>query len=350
MPAKRSNPANGSGLAAVAQRAGVSLATASRVLTGSTHRVSRDLRERVLQAAESLDYVPNASARSLSVGVRKIVGVLLHDMVDSQNYDYIRALEEVADRVGWLIMLANASRNVEKEFRYLRVFRAERVGAIILGGSGLDDDEYRARLSRELTGYVKQGGRVVMGARHGLPFTEFVPDNVGGARAAVEHLLERGHRHIGIITGPHAITDTVDRLLGAKKAYETYDVPWDDNLVFEGDFRRTSGLAGCELLLSRAPDLTAIFAMTDDMALGVYEAATAHGLRIPADLSVIGYNDVAMARVLSPPLTTVSYPTAELARSAVEACVADEALERTQVVLPSELIVRKSVAAPRSRV
>jgi LacI family transcriptional regulator len=282
--------------------------------------------------------------------MRKIVGVLLRDMVDSQNYDYIRALEEVADRVGWLIMLANAGRNVEKEFRYLRVFRAERVGAIILGGTGLDDDEYRARLSRELTGYVKQGGRVVMSARHGLPFTEFVPDNVSGARAAVEHLLERGHRHIGIITGPHGLTDTFDRLLGAKKAYESYDVPWDDNLVFEGDFRRTSGLAGCERLLAREPDLTAIFAMTDDMAFGVYEAATAHGLRIPADLSVIGYNDVAMARVLSPPLTTVSYPTAELARSAVEACVGDEALERTQVVLPSELIVRKSVAAPRSGV
>jgi LacI family transcriptional regulator len=350
MPAKRSNPTNESGLAAVAERAGVSLATASRVLTGSTHRVSRDLRERVLHAAELLDYVPNASARSLSVGMRKIVGVLLHDMLDSQNYDYIRSLEEVADRVGWLMMLANAGRNIEKEFRYLRVFRAERVGAIILGGAGLDDEEYRARLSRELTGYVKQGGRVVMSARHGLPFAEFVADNVGGARAAVEHLLERGHRHIGIITGPHAMTDTIDRLRGAKEAYESYDVPWDDNLVVEGDFRRTGGLAGCERLLSRAPDLTAIFAMTDDMAFGVYEAATAHGLRIPADLSVIGYNDVAMARLLSPPLTTVSYPTSDLARGAVEACVGDVALERMQVVLASELIVRKSVAAPRSRV
>jgi LacI family transcriptional regulator len=349
MPAKRSTPTNGSGLAAVAERAGVSLATASRVLTGSTHRVSRDLRERVLHAAESLDYVPNASARSLSVGMRKIVGVLLHDMVDSQSYDYIRALEEVADRAGWLIMLANASRNVEKEFRYLRVFRAERVGAIILSGSGLDDDEYRSRLGRELSAYVKHGGRVVMSARHGLPFTEFVPDNIGGARAAVEHLLERGHRRIGIITGPRTITGTVDRLTGAKRAFESYDVPWDDALVVEGDFRRTSGLAGAERLLSRAPDLTAVFAMSDDMAFGVYEAATAHGLRIPSDLSVIGYNDIAMARVLSPPLTTVSYPTAELARGAVEACVGDVALEQMQVVVPSELIVRKSVGAPRAR-
>jgi LacI family transcriptional regulator len=346
MPAKRSTPASGSGLAAVAERAGVSLATASRVLTASNHRVSRDLRERVLHAAEALDYVPNASARSLSVGMRKIVGVLLCDMVDSQSYDYIRALEEFADSAGWLIMLANASRDVEKEFRYLRVFRAERVGAIILDGSGLDD-EYRARLNRELGSYVKHGGRVVMSARHGLPFTEFVPDNVGGAKAACEHLLERGHRRIGIITGPRATTGTTERVLGAKKAFEARRIAWDESLVVEGDSRRTSGVAGCEHLLSRAPDLTAIFAMSDDMASGVYEAASAHGLRIPMDLSVIGYSDVGIARVLSPPLTTVSYPSAELARRAIEACVGEVAFERMHVVVPSELIVRKSVAAPR---
>lgn len=347
MTAKRSTLTNGSGLAAVAESAGVSLATASRVLTGSTHRVSRDLRERVLAAAEQLDYVPNASARSLSVGMRKIVGVLLHDMIDSQSYDYIRALEEVADRAGWLIMLANASRDVEKEFRYLRYFRAERVGAIILSGSALDDDDYRARLTRELNGYVKHGGRIVMSARHDLPFTEYAPDNVAGARSAIAHLLERGHRRIGIITGPRRITGTHDRLAGAKAAFAEHNVPWDDNLVIEGDFRRASGVAGAERLLSRAPDLTAIFAMSDDMAIGVYEAAMAHGLRIPSDLSVIGYNDTAMARVLSPPLTTVSYPTAELARGAVEACVSDIPLEKASILIPSELIVRKSVAAPR---
>ena len=349
MPAKRSNPADGSGLAAVAQRAGVSLATASRVLTGSTHRVSRDLRERVLHAAESLDYVPNASARSLSAGMRKIVGVLFHDMVDGRGYEHIRALETEADRAGWLIMLANAGGDFEKEFHYLRAFRAERVGAIILSGSAPYDDDYRARLNRELAAYVKHGGRVVACARHGIPFSEFVPDNFGGARSAVEHLLSRGHRRIGIITGPRAIAGTLDRIDGAKKAFESYDTPWDDALVIEGDAQSSSGRCGCERLFSRAPDMTAIFAMSDDMAFGVYEAATARGLQIPGDLSVIGYNDSAIARVLSPPLTTVSYPTVELARGAVEACVDDLATERMRVVFPSGLVIRESVAPPRTR-
>jgi LacI family transcriptional regulator len=347
MSAKRSLSHNGSGLAEVARRAGVSLATASRVLTESSHRVSRDLRDRVLAAAEDLDYVPNASARSLSMGMRNIVGVLLHDMLDSQSYDYVRGLEEVADRAGWLIMLANASRDVEKEFRYLRHFRAERVGAILLSGSAIDDDAYRSRLTRELDAYVKQGGRVVLSARHELPYTEYAPDNVGGARAAAEHLITHGHRKIGIITGPRKITGTLDRIKGVQEAYAAHGLSWDENLVVEGDFRRESGLVGCERLLSRARDITAIFAMSDDMAIGVYESAQAHGMRIPQDLSVIGYNDVSIARVLSPALTTVRYPAVEMARGAVEACVSDAPLDSAHIVVPSELIVRKSVGSPR---
>ena len=347
MAGKRARTSNGSALADVAKRAGVSLATASRVLTESTHRVSGELRDRVLRAAESLDYVPNASARSLTAGVRKIVGVLLHDMVDSQTHEYIRALEEVADRAGWLIMLVNAGRNVDREFRYIRMFREERVGAIILVGSGLEDPGYRERLEHVLGGYRRQGGRVAMTARHGLPFTEFAPDTVGGASLACQHLLGFGHRRIGIITGPRMITGTLDRLRGAKEAFAAAGVPWDDELVAEGDFRRASGVLACATLLSRAPDLTAIFAMSDDMAFGVYDVVHSRGMRIPEDLSVVGYDDAATSRDVVPALTTVTYPTAELARRAIEACIGDVEPDRAQVVIPCKLIVRESVAAPR---
>jgi LacI family transcriptional regulator len=333
----------------VAERAGVSLATASRVLGGSNHRVSPALRERVLRAAELLDYVPNASARSLISGMRKVVGVLLHDMIDSMTADYIRALEETADRAGWLIMLVNASRDVEKELRYLRMFREERVGAIILVGSGLDDSGYRELVERELAGYAKHGGRVAATARHGLPIAEFVPDNTHGARAACEHLLLGGHRRIGIITGPKTITGTHDRIHGAQQAFAAAGVPWNDDLVIEGDFRRPSGALGAAQLLARAPDITAIFAMSDDMAFGVYDVARARELRIPEDLSVIGFNDMAASRDVSPALTTVSYPTSELARRAIEACVSAEMPGTAQVVIPCELIVRRSVGAPRAR-
>jgi LacI family transcriptional regulator len=311
--------------------------------------VSSALRERVLRAAQTLDYVPNASARSLIRGMRKVVGVLLHDMSDSLSYDYIRTLEEVADREGWLIMLVNASRNVDKEFRYVRMFREERAGAIILVGSGLEDPAYKATLTRELGGYVRHGGRVAMTARHGLPFTEFVPDNVGGAQAACEHLLGFGHVRIGTITGPRMTIASQDRLSGAKRAFEAAGIPWNDELVAEGDFRRSSGALACERLFGRAPDLTAIFAMSDDMAMGVYDAARNRGLRVPDDLSVIGYNDAPVARDVVPPLTTVTYPTTELARRAIEACIGDAPLAAAEVLIPCELIVRKSVGPPRTR-
>lgn len=344
MPAKRPTQANGSGLAAVAERAGVSLATASRVLAGSTHRVSSDLRDRVLHAAEALDYIPNASARSLIVGTRKIVGVLQHDMLDFFTAANIRALEEVADNAGWLIMLVNASGSVEKELRYLRMFRAERVGAIILMGSGLSNDDYRAMLTRELGGFVKSGGRVAMAGRHDLPYEEFVPDNVGGAQAAIEYLLDCGHRRIGIVSSPPAIIGTVERLTGAKKAFASAGLSWNDNLVVDGDLRRESGARACEQLLARAPETTAIFAMSDEMALGVYDVARARGLSIPDELSVVGYDNTTMSGDVTPSLTTITYPNGELARRAMEACLHDNAFEAAEHLIPCELIVRNSVA------
>jgi LacI family transcriptional regulator len=344
VPAKRSIQGNGSGLAAVAEHAGVSLATASRVLAGSTHRVSGDLRDRVLRAAEVLDYVPNASARSLIVGTRKIVGVLQHDMLDFFTAANIRALEEVADRAGWLIMLVNASGSVEKELRYLRMFRAERLGAIILMGSGLDDDDYRAMLTRELGGFIKSGGRVAMAGRHDLPYTEFIPDNLGGAHAAIEYLLRCGHRRICIVSSPSPIIGTIERLTGAKRAFASAGVAWNQELVVEGDLRRESGAIACEQLLARAPDMTAVFAMSDDMALGVYDVAHKRGLSIPNDLSVIGYDDTTMSRDVTPALTTVTYPNGELARRAMESCLNDLTNEAAKLSIPCELVVRKSVA------
>lgn len=347
MPAKRATQANGSGLAAVAERAGVSLATASRVLAGSTHRVSGDLRDRVLHAAEVLDYVPNASARSLIIGTRKIVGVLQHDMLDAFTPSNLRALEDVADRAGWLMMVVDARGDVEKELRYLRMFRAERVGAIILMGSGLDDDEYRAMLTRELAGFTKSGGRVATAGRHDIPFSEFVPDNVGGAEAAIARLFATGHRRIGIISSPYGVIGTRERIKGAKRAFASAGVTWDDDLIAEGDLRRTSGAVACERLLSRAPDITAIFAMSDEMGLGVYDVARKRGLTIPTDLSVIGYDDTASARDVTPAMTSVAYPIGELARCAIEACLSEVTAEPSQTLIPCELVVRASVAAPR---
>jgi LacI family transcriptional regulator len=348
VPGKRPTQANGSGLAAVAERAGVSLATASRVLAGSTHRVSSDLRERVLEAAEVLDYIPNASARSLIAGTRKIVGVLQHDMLDAFTPSNIRAVEAVADRAGWLMMLVDAGSDVEKELRYLRMFRAERVGAIILMGSGLDDDGYRAMLTRELSGFVKSGGRVALGGRHDLPFAEFVPDNVGGGQAAVQHLLHAGHRRIGIVSSPSGVIGTRERITGAKRAFAMSGIPWNDEAVAVGDLRRPSGAVACEQLLARISDLTAIFAMSDEMALGVYDVARRRGIAIPAELSVVGYDDTASARDFTPALTSVFYPAAELARRAIEACLTETAPEPAQVSVPCELVVRNSVAPLRT--
>ena len=331
-------------LVEVARLAGVSPATASRVLANSAYGVSEALRTRVLEVAKSVDYVPNANAQSLHGRLRSIVGMLIHDMLDSSGAEFIRAAEEVADRAGWLTMIVNAQRDVEKEMRYLRMFRAERIGAIVLVGSGRDDEEYRRRLTRELDAHTRNGGRVAMTARHDLPYPTFTPNNEDGALQLVRLLIREGHRRIGIVAGPPGITATRDRLRGAQRAFAEAGLRLDEALVVDGDFRRESGVVGLRTLLEREPRLTAVFAMNDEAAFGVYDEARARGLVIPRDLSVVGYNDAAFARDVSPPLTTVRYPFDELARRAVEACVAEKPIPAKEYVLPAELRVRASVA------
>jgi LacI family transcriptional regulator len=199
-------------------------------------------------------------------------------------------------------------------------------------------------LTREINGFVKAGGRVAMAGRHDLPHPEFVPDNITGAHAAIEFLVNNGHRRIGIISSQANIIGTRERITGAKRALAEAGVAWNENLVLEGDHRRESGAIACEQLLARAPDITAIFAMSDEMALGAYDVAHKRGLSIPDDLSVVGYDDTTVARDVTPPLTTIRYPNSELARRAMEACLSDVPLEPAKLLIPCELIVRKSVA------
>jgi len=344
-----SRRAGGVSLVEVARSAGVSPATASRVLAKSGYGVSDGLRERVLAVARSLDYVPNASAQSLHTGLRAIVGILVHDMLDSSFAEFIRAAEEVADLAGWLTIIVNARRDVEKEMRHLRTFRSERLGAVVLVGSAQDDDAYRERLLHELQAHVRSGVRVVLTARHGLPFLTITTDNESGAYQLVRLLIQSGHRRIGVVAGPEGITATRDRLAGAERALREGGVQLRRDLIVYGDFRRDSGVAGLCTLLERDPQLTAVFAMNDEAAFGVYDEARSRGLLIPRDLSVVGYNDVAFSRDVTPPLTTVRYPFDELARRAIEACVADEPLSTDEVVLKAELRARGSISEPKAR-
>ncbi|MBC8074558.1 MAG: LacI family DNA-binding transcriptional regulator, partial [Chloroflexales bacterium] len=201
-------------LAEVAQRAGVSLATASRVLNGSTHGVTADLRARVLTAAQALDYVPNAHAQALARSSSAIVGVLVHDVSDPYFSEIMRGIQRVASDASRLVITCNSYRDPARELDYVRLLHGHRVEALILAGSGLDERTYSQRMASQIAAFTASGGRVAFIGRHHVLGDAVVPDNVGGARAMGHTLARLGHQRIGVIDGPALLTTSRDRIDG----------------------------------------------------------------------------------------------------------------------------------------
>ncbi len=198
----------------VAQRAGVSVATASRVLSGRAAGVSPGRREAVVQAARTLQYVPNAHAQALARAGTAHVGAILHDVSDPYFSEIVRGLQRAAGETDRLVTVCNSYRDTERELAYVGLLRSQRVEALILTGSGLDDRSYSERLAAQIAAFAATGGRAVFIGRHHVAGDAVLPDNVGGARALAHALVGLGHRRFAAIGGPARLTTTRDRLDG----------------------------------------------------------------------------------------------------------------------------------------
>jgi len=256
----------GTNLAKVAAHAGVSLATASRVLNGGARVVTASLRARVLAAAAELQYVPNAQAQALARASNAIVGVLVHDMSDPYFSEILRGIQRVATNANRLVITSNSYRDPERELEYVRLLHAHRVDALILAGSGLDTPEYSQHMAQHIAVFTNTGGRVVLIGRHQFPGDTVLPDNFGGAFQLATYFAQLGHRRIGVIAGPALLTTTHDRLEGFRRGLATAGIVLHDSDVVAGDFSRDSGVAATHQLLTQSPDITAIFAHNDVMA------------------------------------------------------------------------------------
>lgn len=335
----------GPSLSDVARLAGVSLATASRVLNRS-RSVSPDLRERVLQSAAKLDYAPNPHARALAQSRDASVGVIVHDISDPYFSEIVRGALDQAQSSGRMLLICNTYRDIERELAYIRHFRAQRVDAVLLAGSGRVAREVGARISAEVLGFERAGGRAALVGRHEATGDMVMPDNDGGARLMAHHLVGLGHRRIGVIAGPQALTTTADRLRGFMEELAELDVELPETSIAWGDFGRESGEVAVDELLARVPGLTAIFALNDVMAIGALAALQTKGLDVPGDVSLAGFDDIPFAVDLRPALTTVRVPMLELGRRAFSLAFdprpAGFRLER----LATQLVVRESTAPP----
>ena len=320
-------------LSDVAAHAGVSLATASRVVNGSERGVGEALRERVLRAAGELGYVPHGPAQALARASTSTVGVIVHDIADPYFTEIALGAMAVAEDGRRLVTVCNTFGDPDRKQRYVALLHAQRVSAIVLAGSGHVDASLDAPLAAQVASYRAGGGRVGVVGRHAIEADCVEPDNRGGAEQLGRALGELGHRRVGVITGPPGLTTTADRLDGLRATLEI------DRLA-TGDFSREGGARGAAELLDH--DLTAIVACSDAAAIGALAVLRERGLRVPADVSLFGFDDIPAARDVTPALSTVRVPLRELGATAMRLALDGWAGPPRTTVLPTELVLRES--------
>lgn len=336
-------------LADVARRAGVSPATASRVINGNPKPVADDLRKRVLRAVDDLRYVPNAHARSLARAQRSAVGVVVHDVSDPYFAEITRGLQRVAIEHGRLLVICNSYRDPAREREYVEMLHANQVAAIVLAGSGIADPAANKDLANALAAYSRTGGRVALIGRHTLPGNAVVPANEAGGRLLGGHLFGLGHRKVGVIAGPRQLTSTADRLAGLRAAAQEAGTTITAKRVAYADFTRDGGAAAAQALLKAEPGLTAIAALNDAMAVGALSHLRARGIGVPDEFSVVGFDDMPVAGDVTPRLTTIRLPLVEMGIRAMAMALDEAAGSGIRVEhLDATLIIRESTAPPRT--
>ncbi len=323
----------------VAKRAGVSPATVSRVLNPSGHPVREATRRRVLRAVRELGYTPNHLARSLLRQETAVVGLLVPDVSNPYYAAILRGMEDVAHQHGLAVMLCNTDRDPQKQRRYLQTLLERRVdGMVVAGGTFTPQD--RRTLERKVP--------VVAVGRHPARIPSVRVDNVDAARRACRHLLELGHRRIACLAGPEASTTARDRVQGYRFALEEGGVRPREEWVVWSEFTARGGYCATQEILSRSR-VTALLASNDQMALGALRALAEAGLSVPAQVSVVSFDDTPLAAATVPALTTVAIPAYEMGRHAMELLLRVRAGERAEdLVLPTELRLRESAGPPEA--
>jgi DNA-binding LacI/PurR family transcriptional regulator len=331
----------------IARVADVSYSTVSRALNDSP-RVQAQTKARIQRIAAEMGYLPSAVARSLVTRRTNTLGIVVTTITDLFFAEVIHAIEETALKYSYSVILTNSGGYLARELAALRSLRERRVDGIILI-SGCTDDTFCREEGVDTPIVIINNAH-----REHIGYSVEV-DNAAGSREAVRHLLRLGHSRIAHISGPAREWDAVERLRGYEEALLAGGLAVDRELIVPGDNYPEGGIASMQHLLALPVRPTAVFCYNDATAIGAMRAARMAGLRIPQDVSIVGFDDIDLAPYLEPPLTTVAQPKHQMGETAVEMILTllsgtqqpDQA-DRAQVtdcVLPSQLIVRESTMA-----
>ncbi len=328
----------------VASRAGVSVGTVSNVLSGSA-TVTDDLRTRVEEAIAELDYRPNLIARSLKKRQTNTLGMIISDIVNPFFPEMVRGAEDAAAAAGYILTTFNTDDRVERERQVFELLRSRRVDGLLLVVALIRGDLSHVQRA------AAEGLPIVCLDRRpeGLDLDSVTVDNTGGVRSCIEHLIERGHRRIAIITGGPGKYLAKNRLQGYLDAMAAAGLPLDPALIRDGNFRRESGLAIAKELLTSANPPTAIFSCNYGLNLGVVQAVEELGLESPRDIALATFDRLKLTEVFRPHVTSVEQPSYEIGAQGTRLLIERiktpaEGSERVHIQLPTALRIAESSA------
>jgi DNA-binding LacI/PurR family transcriptional regulator len=325
----------------IARLAGVSHSTVSRALRGSP-LIPPATTERIQRIARESGYTASAVARSLVTRRTQALGVVVTSIADPFNSDLVDGIEEMANQHGYSVILATSQANPQREMAVVRSFGERRVDGILIASSRVGS-LYLSMLE-ELKIPI-----VLVNNQHESEFAHSLSvDNSNGAYQAARHLLDLGHRRIAYLGDHLGLHSDRERYAGWQKALSERDVTLDTNLVVYGNGKLDGATAAAQKLFGRDQGPTAVVCYNDVSALGLLKVAEEHGIGVPVNLSVTGFDDIVFAAWTRPSLTTVRQPRCEMGRKATEMLlklVSGSPAEKA-VIIPGELIVRQSTAPP----
>jgi len=329
----------------VAEKAGVSLGTVSRVMNNDIH-VAPETRERVSTVMREMGYVANRQARGLKGSRTNVIGVLAPDLGTGYIGEILHGIDAELGLNQFDLMLFTTHRTAIKEANYVANMVQGMVDGLLV---------ILPRNPADYTGTLTSRNFPFVLIDHqgtGNPCPAVGAANWQGGYNATEYLIKLGHTRIGFITGSKDLGAAIDRLEGYKFALQVHHIPEDPHLIYEGTFSQPDGYAGGSALLDLDETPTAIFASNDVMAMGAMDAIRSRGLRVPEDVSILGFDDIPQAAMVRPALTTVRQPLEEMGRLATQMLIdklKNPAKELGRIELPTQLIVRDSTLSPKDR-
>jgi DNA-binding LacI/PurR family transcriptional regulator len=327
----------------VAREAGVSTATVSHVIN-NTRYVSDAVRERVLEAIERCDYYPNAQARSLASGRSHTLGLLVSDIMNPFFPELVKSIEMAAFELGYDVVLANTNYDAGRTSSYVRRIIERKVAGVALMTSELDTALIDELARRDVSVVFLDLGSA------GEQMSNLVVNYAVGIKESIQHLVSLGHQQIAYISGPDHLRSAIKRREAFRDCMKHF-FPATRPVIYKGDFKIEGGRRAAYEMIERGGLPTAVVAANDLTALGAMQEFRVAGLKIPQDISIVGFDDIAFASLTDPPLTTVCLPRTELGRRAVEALMTTiEHPDRqgVEIHIPTYLVMRGSTAPVRA--